>query len=153
MFFYLQSRVHVVWICMHGWLCHSVYVCVCLGDIYYYNPKQMRQQWTKPDECIFCDACSTQFACFYCPHFRKKGRSEDPIRVCASCYEDLRSKGRRSHETRCLLREHISFSLSLSLYIYIYIYICIEIIIDRSVEEDVESFDGAQVVAPSSDMM
>ncbi|OQR99736.1 hypothetical protein ACHHYP_04644 [Achlya hypogyna] len=55
------------------------------GDMYYYNPKQMRQSWTKPEACVFCEECSDQFAQVFCPHHRK-GAYADPAHLCNSCF-------------------------------------------------------------------
>ncbi|OQR81439.1 hypothetical protein THRCLA_23370 [Thraustotheca clavata] len=55
------------------------------GDVYYYNPKQLRQSWSKPEECTFCENCSKKFATMYCPSHRK-GSYYDPISLCEACY-------------------------------------------------------------------
>ncbi|ETW08796.1 hypothetical protein H310_01309 [Aphanomyces invadans] len=64
------------------------YICPDItGDVYYYNPKTMRMSWTKPDECTFCDGCSTKFAAVYCPN-HMKGRYVDPVHLCLECYAE-----------------------------------------------------------------
>ncbi|KAF0687915.1 Aste57867_20407 [Aphanomyces stellatus] len=62
------------------------YICPDIsGDVYYYNPKTMRQSWSKPDGCVFCESCSTEFAQVYCPH-HMKGHFVDPVSLCQACY-------------------------------------------------------------------
>ncbi|EQC38625.1 hypothetical protein SDRG_04326 [Saprolegnia diclina VS20] len=57
------------------------------GEVYYYNPKQLRQSWAKPEACIFCELCYARFASVYCPQHRK-GVYADPIYACELCFAE-----------------------------------------------------------------